>query len=131
MAYLDGTKVGDDFFGLVFGHGTAVQVDKGGFYPVIVEFDNGDQIPYTEDGIPAWGNFNYQTLFRKEDIDLEKLDFSTVDELPTPKKISKWNSKGKLEIKCPSGLWADASKWESYADKLLSEEKFWMFRKKN
>jgi len=129
-AYLAKAKVGKEMFGLVFGHGKIDYIDEGGFYTVFVTFDNGNQVPYTDEGIPAWGNYDYQTLFYKEDIELEALDFSTVEKLPTPKKIIKWRDKEKLEVKCPSGLWGDAVNCPvTYVEQLLEAGKLWMFRK--
>ena len=58
------------------------------------------------------------------------MDFSSVETMATPKKIIKWKDKGKLEVKCPSGIWANAKKCpEEYLERLLSKEQFWMFRK--
>jgi len=130
--YFKNVKKGDEVFGLVFGHGTVVDVNQNGFYTMMILFDNGDEVPYTSEGIPGWGNFDYQTVYFKSDIDIEKLDFSTVDTLATPKKIIKWKLKAKLEVKCPSGLWADAGKCKTnYIESLFEDEKFWMFRKIN
>lgn len=132
MGYFEKARCGDEVYGTVFGMGWVVTADLQGHYTILIEFENGYQVPYTEDGIPSWGNFDYQTLFYKKDIDIEKMDFSTVNELATPKKIIKWRFNKKLEIKCPSNQWADASKCpDGYIEELLENERFWMFRKRN
>ena len=131
MSYFKNVKVGDEVFGLVFGHGQVVNNWIAGHYSFVVAFDNGYEVPYTEDGIPGWGTFDYQTLFFKKDIDVMSMDFSSNLKNPTPEKIIKWRSKDKLEVKCPSGIWKDASKCSyDYVEDMLQRGFFNKFRKK-
>ena len=131
MAYFDNAKVGDKVYGLVFGKGKIVDVFEDSFYSIMVAFKNGYEVPYTSDGIPGWGNFKKQTLFYRDDIDLSKEDFSPVLEVLEPKDIIKLRENGKLEVRLPSGIWKSAKKADpEYIEKMLEEQQFHLFRKK-
>jgi hypothetical protein len=131
MAYFKKAKSGDKVYGLVFGKGRISEVFEESFYPVIVEFDNGYEVPYTEEGVPSWGTFKKQTLFYRKDIDLSSEDFSPVDKVLSPRKIIDLREKNKLEVRVPSGVWRSAKKADiSYVERLLEEEKYHLFRKK-
>ena len=131
MAYFSDVKVGQEVYGLVFGKGKVKDVLPDSHYTLIVEFDNSCEVPYTEDGVPSWGNFEKQTLFFRDDVDLSSEDFSPVEKILSPKKIIKFRNKGKLEVRVPSGIWKSVEKAdEDYVEKLLEDEKYHMFRKK-
>ncbi|NLO17529.1 MAG: hypothetical protein GX118_04995 [Arcobacter butzleri] len=132
MAYFDNAKVGDKVYGLVFGAGEIAQIFEDSHYKLMISFKNGYEVPYTEDGIPGWGNFKKQTLYFKEDIDLSEVDFSPVSKVLSIKKIIKLRSKNKLQVRLPSGIWENTKIAESsYVEELLEKEKFHLFRKKN
>lgn len=131
MAYFDDVKVKDKVFGLVFGAGKVSQVFEDSYYKMMVQFKNGYEVPYTEDGVPGWGNFKKQTIFYKNDIDLTDVDFSPVTKVLSPKKIIKLREKKKLEVRLPSGIWNDCSKCVvGYVEEMLEEENYHLFRKK-
>lgn len=131
MAYFTEAKTGEKVYGLIFGPGKIVEVFPDSFYSIIVEFKNGYEVPYTEDGIPGWGNFKKQTLFYRDDIDLSSEDFSPVDKVLTPKKIIKLREKNKLQVRLPSGIWKNIKKADpEYVEKLLKKEQYHLFRKK-
>lgn len=131
MAYFDNAKVGDKVFGLVFGAGEIAQIFDNSHYKMMVDFKNGYEVPYTDDGIPGWGNFNKQTLYYKHDIDLTDVDFSPISKVLSIKKIIKLKDKKKLQVRLPSGVWKKIKKAEeSYVEDLLEREKYHMFRKK-
>ena len=131
MAYFDNAKVGDKVYGLVFGAGEIEQIFENSHYKVMVSFKNGYEVPYTEDGIPGWGNFKKQTLYYKNDIDLTDVDFSPVSKVLSVKKIIKLKEKDRLQVRLPSGVWKRVKKAEeSYVEDLLEREKYHMFRKK-
>jgi hypothetical protein len=131
MAYFDNARVDDEVYGLVFGLGEIIQIFDNSHYKIMVEFKNGYEVPYTEDGIPGWGSFNKQTLFYKKDIDLTDVDFSPVSKVLSIKKIIKLKEKKKLQVRLPSGIWKNVKKAEeSYIEDLLEREKYHMFRKK-
>lgn len=131
MAYFDNAKVGDSVYGLVFGAGEITQIFENSHYKIMVSFKNGYEVPYTEDGIPGWGNFKKQTLYYKDDIDLTEVDFSPVSKVLSVKKIIKLKEKDKLQVRLPSGVWKRVKKAEeSYVEDLLEREKYHMFRKK-
>ena len=96
MAYFDKVQIGDKLYGLVFGKGKVIEVFENSHYKMMVFFKNGYEVPYTEDGIPGWGNFKKQTIFYKEDIDLTDVDFTPVKKILSPKKIIKLREKKKL-----------------------------------
>ena len=62
MAYFKKVKVKDKLYGIVFGAGKVTQVFEDSHYKMMVTFKNGYEVPYTEDGIPGWGNFKKQTI---------------------------------------------------------------------
>ncbi len=131
MAYFGKAKKGDKVYGLVFGKGKIAEVFEESFYPLLVEFKNGHEVPYTEEGVPSWGTFKKQTLFYRKDIDLSKEDFTPVDKVLSPRKIINLREKSKLEVRAPSGVWCSAKKADvSYVERLLEEEKYHLFRKK-
>ncbi len=131
MAYFTKAKVGEKVYGLVFGKGKIVAVYPESHYTIMVEFDNGYEVPYTEDGVPSWGSFKKQTLFYREDVNLSKADFSPVDKILSPKKIIRYREKGKLQVRLPSGLWKSVKRADpKYVEDLLENEQYHLFRKK-
>ncbi|MEA3289505.1 MAG: hypothetical protein U9Q04_04900 [Campylobacterota bacterium] len=130
-AYFHKVKKGRKVYGLVFGQGKVIDVFEDGHYKFIVRFKNDDEVPYTEEGIPGWGNFKEQTLFYKKDIDLSSYDFSATTKILSVKKIIKLKDKKKLEIRLPSGVWCDCSKCvKDYIELMLEKENYHLFRKK-
>jgi hypothetical protein len=131
MAYFDKVKKGDKLYGLVFGKGKVIEVFEDSHYKMMVSFKNGYEVPYTEDGIPGWGNFKKQTIFYKEDIDLTDVDFTPTKKILSPKKIIKLREKKKLQVRLPSGIWTDCTKCvKGYIEDMLEKEKYHLFRKK-
>ena len=130
MAYFDKVKVKDKLFGLVFGAGKVSQVFEDSHYKIMVKFKNGYEVPYTEDGIPGWGNFKKQTIFYKNDIDLTDVDFGPVTKVLSPKKIIKLREKKRLEIRLPSGVWTNCKKCvNGCVEDMLELETYHLFRK--
>jgi len=130
MAYFKNVKIKDKLFGTVFGAGKVTQVFEDSHYKMMVTFKNGYEVPYTEDGVPGWGNFKKQTIFYKEDIDLTKEDFGPVTKLLTQKKIIKYREKGSLQVRLPSGIWTQCSTCASeYVKEMLEKEHYHLFRK--
>lgn len=128
--YFKKVKEGDKVYGLVFGKGKVSKVFDSGFYKFMVEFNNGYEIPYTEEGVPGWGNFNEQTVFYRKDIDLSSYDFSAVDKVLSPKKIIKLREKKELEVRLPSGVWSNCTKCaKEYMEEMLEKENYHLFRK--
>jgi len=132
MAYFKKVKLKDKLYGMVFGAGKVTQVFDDSHYRMMVTFKNGYEIPYTDDGIPGWGNFKKQTIFYKEDIDLTDVDFTPVTKVLTPKKIIKLRENGKLEVRLPSGIWTNCKKCvKEYVQNMLENEQYHLFRKKD
>ena len=130
MAYFKKVKIKDKLYGLVFGAGKVIEVFEDSHYKMIVSFKNGYEVPYTEDGIPGWGNFKKQTIFYKNDIDLTDVEFGPVTKVLSPKKIIKLREKKKLEIRLPSGIWTECSKCvKQYIEEMLEAENYHLFRK--
>lgn len=129
--YFRKVKIGRKVYGLVFGPGKVKEVFDEGHYKFIVKFKNGYEVPYTEDGVPAWGKFDEQTLYYKKDIDLSSYDFSATNKVLSIKKIIKLRDKGKLEIRLPSGIWINCTQCvEDYIEEMLEKENYHLFRKK-
>jgi len=132
MGYFKKVKEGDKVLGFVFGPGKVTKVyDKESHFRFEVEFKNNYQVPYTEEGIPGWGSFSEQTLFYKNDIDLETFDHEGVIKILSLKKIIKLRDKQKLEVKTPSGIWHDISQCnEDYVENILENKLFFLLRQK-
>jgi len=128
--YFKKVKPGDKVYGLVFGKGKVSKVFDSGYYKFMVEFKNGYEIPYTEDGVPGWGNFIEQTVFYRDDIDLSSYDFSAVEKVLSPKKIIKLREKNELEVRLPSGVWSNCTKCaKEYIEDMLERGNYHLFRK--
>ena len=128
--YFHKVAKGDEVYGLVFGHGVVKNVWENSHYTFEVEFDNGYAVPYTTEGYPAWGMLDTQTVYYKSDIDLVSLDFAPTDKILSVKKIIKLKLKGKLEVRCPSGLWQPSNKCPQYiTEEYLESGKLHLFRK--
>jgi len=131
MSYFKKVKEGDLVFGLIFGRGVVTNVLSNSYYLLFVEFENGIEVAYTIDGIPNWGNFEEQTLFYREDVCLEDIDFSPLDKVLSKKKIIKLREKNKLEVRLYSGIWKNIKLVEdSFIQDLLEKENYHLFRKK-
>jgi len=131
MPYFKDAKVGDEVYGMIFGKGIVSEVLPDSHYSIIVNFDNSHQVPYTEEGIPSWGNFDEQTMYYRKDIDLTNEDFSPVQEILEPAQIIRLRSTDKLEVRCPSGAWRAIGKADTdYAEDLLEQKQFHLFRQK-
>lgn len=131
MGYFKNAKVGDKVYGLIFGKGKIGECYKDGHYVIMVEFNNGYEVPYTVEGIPGWGNFKKQTCFYKEDVELLKEDYTPATKVLSEKKIIKLREKGILEVRVPSGAWKNVKKCpESYIEKICQNENYHLFRKK-
>jgi len=132
--YFENVRIGDEVFGLIYGRGT-VRTVFDGFFKFEVEYENGQVVPYTEEGIPGWNTrLDFQTVVYSSDIKFGEFDFSenlSDEELGT-KKVIKLRMKGKLQVKCPSGIWIDSKKCpfdiiESY----IEDRKFYLFREQS
>jgi len=132
MAYFDKAEVGDKVYGFVFGKGKIVNIFPDSFYSLMVEFKNGYEVPYTDEGVPGWGNFKKQTLFYKNDIDLSAKDFSPVTKVLSIKKIIKLREKDALEVRVPSGIWKSIKRVDDdYVEQMLEKENLHLFREKS
>ena len=131
MAYFKNVKKNQKVYGLVFGKGKIKEVFDDGYYKFIVKFRNGQEVPYTDEGIPGWGKFKDQTLFYRDDIDLTDYDFSANTKILSIEKIIKLREKKKLEVKLPSGIWVESKKSvKSYMEEMLQKENYHLFRKR-
>ncbi len=133
-AYFKKAKKGNKIYGLIFGKGKIVNVFPDSYYSLMVLFDNGYEVPYTDEGIAGWGNFKKQTLFYKKDIDLIDLtneDFSPLDAPLAPEMIIKLREEAELQVRLPSGIWKSEKKCEpAYTEELLKKCKYHLFRPK-
>jgi len=131
MGYFKKAKVGDNVYGLVFGKGRITAVYPDSHYSLMVEFDNGYEVPYTEEGVPGWGRFKKQTLFYRTDVDLSEADFAPINKILSPKRIIRLREKNQLQVRLPSGLWKSVKKADpAYVEQLLENEQYHLFRKK-
>ena len=63
MAYFDKAKEGDKVECTIYGKGEIVMVCPDFKYALMVTFEDGTDIPYTLDGVPALDGHDEQTLF--------------------------------------------------------------------
>ena len=131
MSYFENAKVGDKVYGLIFGKGKISAIYEDSHFSLMIKFKNGFEVPYTEDGIPGWGNFKKQTCYYRDDIDLMKIDFSPVTKILSDKKIIKYREKNILEVRLPSGAWKNVNKCpDDYIEDICESERYYLFRKK-
>lgn len=129
------SSLGNILYGVIYGRGVVTHTyDKDSYFTFEVTYDNGQRVPYTQEGIPSWGIKNgEQTVFDIEDInvmDMIEHDMSPNQELLSIKKIAKYMHKGKLEARCPSGIWHNVSKCpESLLEDYISSNRLHLFRK--
>jgi len=136
--YFKKVKEGDKIFGLVFGKGVIRNVwgnsEKDCHYCFEAEFQNGQCVPYTLEGIPGWscGKLDFQTIFYEKDINLMEYDISPAYDKINPKKFIKLREEKKLEVKYPSGVWINLEICENknIVEEYLEEGRMHMFRKK-
>jgi len=131
MSYFKNIKENDKVFGLVYGPGK-VRTVFDGYYKFEVEYQNGQIVPYTDNGNPGWntGDLDFQTVFYKNDIDLFDFDFSPSEESLSPKKIIKLRDKKKLEAKCESGIWRNVTECpQNIVEEYLENNRLHLFRK--
>ncbi len=132
MAYFSNAKEGEEVYGLIFGKGKILQVFSESYYSIMVKFNNGYEVPYTDEGIPSCGSFDTQTLFYRQDIDLFNEDFSPVEEVLGHKHIIKLRQENALEVRLPSGVWKGVEKAdEEYIERIVQKELYHLFRQKN
>jgi len=130
--YFYNVKVSDKIFGLVYGEGEVINIySKSDFYHFEVEYENSSCIHYTIEGYPNWGNFDEQTIFYQNDINIFDLDISPNKKSLTIKQIIKLRNKNILQIRNKSGVWRDFCKTpQEYREKMLESKRFHLFRKK-
>lgn len=135
--YFNKVKVDEKVFSLVYGKGNVTYVlpkkhRVDGFYVFAVEYKNQHKVHYTVDGFPDWCSSEgcYQTVFYMQDVDLADMNIQPADELLSKKQISKYKEKGKLEIRCPSGIWRNVDKTpDILIKKALKKDSYHLFRK--
>lgn len=133
MSYFQNANVGDKVFGLIFGKGHIAEMfDEGHFFRLKVEFEDGDEVFFTIEGIPNVSNIDYQTLFFADDEKIKKItEYERLENILSEKKVLKFYRKELLEYRTKSGIWLDAHKvpkdmmWNSLANGSLHH-----FRKK-
>jgi hypothetical protein len=133
MSYFQDAKVGDKVFGLIFGKGEILEIfEEGHFFRLKVEFEDGDEVFFTIDGVPNVSNIDYQTLFFEDDSQITQIaEFERLEKILSEKKVLKYYKKELLEYRTKSGLWLDCKKvpkemmWDSLVNGSLHH-----FRKK-
>lgn len=131
MSYFKKVKEGDKVFGVIFGKGSVSSVFEGSFYTFEVEYETGDIVPYTEEGIPGWNSrLDEQTVFYKKDIDLFDLDISGIEKVLSYKKIIKLRDRDRLNVRCPSGVWKKVGECPFWIiEDYIEKEQFHLFNK--
>lgn len=137
MHYFSKVKVKQEVFSLVYGKGVVVfalpkEHRLDGFFIFAVEYDKGQRVHYTIDGYPNWSNSDgcCQTVFYKEDIDLNDLDIQPPHKIPSEKQILKYKEKDILEMQCPSGIWRNVNECpDNLIKKAFKKSKNYLFRK--
>ena len=128
-------KKNDEVYSLIYGDGIvenvlAKDVRIEGFYIFSVSFGK-KLVHYTEAGVPNWCNSDCDTptLFYKDEVDFNRVDFKPCDTDLSTKKIKKMIGTGKLEMRCPSGLWRNIDDCPiTVVNKGLKEAKNYLFR---
>ena len=133
--YFNEVREGDKVFGLVYGKGQVIyslgENQIQGFYSFEVEYQNGQRVYYTDEGIPNWcSTLDFQTVFYADDIDMCELEIEPASKVLSAKKIIKYRDKKVLEMRCPSGVWIDVEKCPgNLVESTLENAQFHLFRK--
>ena len=69
MAYFEDAKEGDRVECTVYGKGEIIMVCHECKYALMVLFDNGRDIPYSINGVPAVEDYSEQTLFYEDEAE--------------------------------------------------------------
>ena len=134
--YFDDVKLGDEVYSIIYGNGkVSFVLEKNqrtpGFFCFQVQFKS-DKVYYNEEGIPEWcDELCSQTLYYKNDLNKPELDYETIEKaLLSKKKIVALHSKGKLEMRVPSGAWVNVKNCPPKVFvKALNDKEFYLFRK--
>lgn len=135
--YFNKIKLDEKVFSLVFGKGNVIfvlpkkhRID--GFYVFAVEYKDKHRVHYTVEGFPNWCSSEgcCQTVFYMKDIDLTDMNIQPIDEILSKKQILKYKEKGRLEIRCPSGIWRNVDETpDRLVKKALKKDIYHLFRK--
>lgn len=139
MRYFSKVTVDEEVFSLVYGKGTVSMVLPkkqriDGFYIFAAKYQNDKVVHYTVDGFPNWCSSEgcMQTVFYLDDVDLTDMDIQPTCTILSQKKILKYQEKGNLEIRCPSGIWRNIDEVpEKIVKKALKKDSYHLFRKEN
>ena len=134
MAYFTCAEPGNPVIGLVFGNGIIRNVWPDSHYLFEVEYDNGQVVPYTADGIPGWhlGKFALQTVYYPHDINLTSVDIKPNPTILSPKEIIELRSIKRLAMRCPSGIWMPTTDCPAnLIEEALESGQFHLFKRKD
>lgn len=136
MRYFSNVKIKQKVFSLIYGKGIVIfALPKEhmieGFYTFAVEYKKKHIVYYTVDGYPNWQNNTCcQTVFYRDDINLNYMDTKNEDNPPSEKQILKWQNNSCLEIQCPSGIWRNIDETpDKIVKKAIKKAKYHLFRK--
>jgi len=130
----DTISVDDIVYGLVYGKGFVRSIWKDSHYKFEVEYSNGQIVPYTNEGVPAWSTNNDElvTIFDIESIDLMEYDFLPAIGILKPKKIIKLRNDNNLCVRCPSGIWRNVKECPyGLIEEYLENKQFHLFKECN
>ncbi len=68
MSYFEKAKEGEEVICKIYGVGEIVMVCPDCKYAIMVSFEDGTDIPYTLEGVPALDGHDEQTLFYPKDM---------------------------------------------------------------
>lgn len=137
MHYFSNVKLGQKVFSLIYGKGTVIftlpkEHRLEGFYIFAAEYKKNNKVYYTVDGFPNWSDKDIccQTVFYKDDVDINNMDTMEHTKVPSEKQILKWKENSTLEIQCPSGIWRNVEESpDVLIKKALKKAKYYLFRK--
>ena len=100
---------------------------------MIIEYNNGQRVHYTEDGKPNWCqdiNKCAKTVYYKSQVNFDKVDTKNKNKILKKNKISKLRYEDMLEMKSPAGAWVDANLMpDIMVDNAIKSEEYHLFRK--
>ena len=136
--YFEKVQLKDEVYSVVYGLGEVVYISPDklrmeGFYTFEVEYADKHRTFYSDQGVPNWCNTSAcggQTIWYRDEIDLIDEDFSPSSGELSKKKILKLKLKGKLMMKCPSGIWRNITGCpERVFLRALADENYYLFKK--
>lgn len=130
------THINQEVYGIIYGKGKVVTINKDCHYTFEVEYENSQRVPYTQEGYPAWIQTAtpIRTVFLSKEIEDTNINIDKILQ-DSYKEIIKLRAENLLEYrKNHSSKWVNTALLnqediEDELEKALHTKELHMFRK--